>query len=140
MLCQKDSVRFTFSSCNNFFSFFFFKKKKTIFCFSGILCYTCYSVLNVSISIQIDHIKAFESKSFLPFQLFDGGESLFIFTLRASGLVLIFSLDVRKDIQWVKSAWSILHSELKYVKGNDKSRKTKALMLTNTQTHVLVLC
>ena len=118
----------------------FFLLKKTIFCFSGILCYTCYSVLNVSISIQIDHIKAFESKSFLPFQLFDGGESLFIFTLRASGLVLIFSLDVRKDIQWVKSAWSILHSELKHVKGNDKSRKTKALMLTNTQTHVLVLC
>ena len=98
MLYQKNSVRFTFSSCNNLFSFFF--KKKQFSVFSGILCYTCYSVLNVNISIQVDHIKAFESKSFLPFQLFHGGESLFIFTLRASGLVLIFSLrvDVRKDI------------------------------------------
>ena len=106
MLYQKNSVRFTFSSCNNLFSFFF-KKNKQFSVFSGILCYTCYSVLNVSISIQIDHIKAFESKSFLPFQLFHGGESLFIFTLMASRLVLFFSLrvDVRKDIQWVKSAW-----------------------------------
>ena len=37
-----------------------------------------------------------------------------VFLLRASaGLISLMKLDVRKDIQSVKSAWSVLHAELK---------------------------
>ena len=45
------------------------------------------------------------------FRLFNIDEKLLVFPLRASGLRLIYSmtLDGRKDIQSVESAWSILN-------------------------------
>ena len=51
----------------------------------------------------------------LSFQLFHTDERLVIFALRVSGLGLISSmrLNGRKVTQPVKSAWSVLHSELK---------------------------
>ena len=63
----------------------------------------------------IDYIKAFIPKSFLLLQLFHADERLWVFVFRAFGLGLTspVSLDGRKDSQYVKSTWSILHSEVK---------------------------
>ena len=67
----------------------------------------------------------------MSFQLFHVDERLF--TLRVSGLELISSVRVggRKEIQSVKSAWSVLIPELKTgvqpaLKGNNKGRKIDA--------------
>ena len=64
----------------------------------------------------------------MPFQLFCAEERLKVSALRTSVLRLISSIMLygRKDIQYVKSAWSVLHAELKarvppLLKGNTKS-------------------
>ena len=51
----------------------------------------------------------------MAFQLFHVDQRLWIFTLRASVLELISSmrLDGTNDIQYVKSAWSVLHADVK---------------------------
>ena len=60
-------------------------------------------------------MKAVIPRLFLVFQLFPADERFYVFALRASGLRLISSmrLDDKKNIQSVKSVWSVLHSELK---------------------------
>lgn len=75
--------------------------KHTVYLFSISVCYPNY------------YIKVFVSKLFLSFQLFNGDKKLLV-KLRASGSWLISSmLGRRKKIQYVKSIWLILHSDLK---------------------------
>ena len=59
-------------------------------------------------------MKAFIPKS-LSSQRFHVDERIYVFALRASvlGLITSMRLDGRKDIQSLKSAWSILYAELK---------------------------
>ena len=61
-------------------------------------------------------IKAFTRKSFLSLELFHADERLQKF-YKAYGSKLIFSmrLDVTKQIQSVKSVWSVLYSEFKFL-------------------------
>ena len=61
--------------------------------------------------MQVGYNKAFIPKSFFSFQLFHANNRLLVFTQTASGVWLIsfMRLDYTKDIQSIKSAWSILH-------------------------------
>lgn len=75
--------------------------KHTVYLFSISVCYPNF------------YIKVFISKSFLSFQLFNGDKKLLV-KLRASGSGLISCMSGRrKKIQYVKSIWLILHSDLK---------------------------
>ena len=68
----------------------------------------------IHICYVIDYIKAFTPTLFSS-QCFHADEWLSVFVLRASmfGVCSSIKLDVMKDTQSVKSAWSVLYAELK---------------------------
>ena len=97
-------------------------------------------IFNISLLCNC-YIKTFTPKS-LSSQLFHADERLQIFVLGASVLGMISSmrLDGKKDIRSVKSAWSVLHAELKSrvllpLLGNNKGRKINIHTHTHTHTH-----
>ena len=74
-----------------------------------------WTYLPYKYAIQIDYIKAFMHKPFLSLQLFKVDEKFQVFALGASGLGLISStrFNDRKNIESVKSVWSVLQLEFK---------------------------
>ena len=92
-------------------------------------------LLPIQVCYVIGSIKTFITKS-LSSQPFNADERLLVFALRASllGMISAMRLDGKKDIKAVKSARSVLHTELKScilppLRGSNKGPKT------NTHTH-----